>query len=223
MTGYSYNYGTAPNTKDVMQTAVIHAAGNYSTSATSTYTYDSQNRLKGVSTSTQTWGQTFDANGNLLTRTYSGASTYSDTFSYNNANELTSASNTGTGSGSATYSYDSNGNLTGVTNGASGPGALTPAQTHTYNTSNQDTSGTGTASGSSSSYTYGYSGSDQTDRVSNNTNATVYTSLGLSSEKTSGTKPTSTCAVAAACSTANGLRRATSTTISLMGSARLWA
>jgi hypothetical protein len=63
----------------------------------------------------------------------------------------------------------------------------TVQSSHDDNTANQDTSGTGTATGSSSSYTYGYSGTDQTDRVSNNSDATVYTSLGLSTEKTSAT------------------------------------
>jgi RHS repeat-associated protein len=57
--------------------------------------------------------------------------------------------------------------------------------TRSYNTTNQDTSGTGTATGSSSSYSYGYSGTDQTDRVSTAGNTAVYTSLGLSTEKTS--------------------------------------
>jgi hypothetical protein len=42
------------------------------------------------------------------------------------------------------------------------------AQTHTYNTT-----------GASSSYSYGYSGTDQSDRVSTNGDATVYTSLGF--------------------------------------------
>jgi RHS repeat-associated protein len=92
-----------------------------------------------------------------------------------------------TNAGNATYNYDANGNLTTVTNGTSGAGPLTHAQTHSYNTTNQDTSGTGTVSGSSSSYSYGYSGTDQTDRVSTAGNTAVYTSLGLSTEKTSAT------------------------------------
>ena len=72
-------------------------------------------------------------------------------------------------------------------NGTEGAGPLSHAQTHTYNTANQDISGTGTATGSSSSYNYDYSGTDQTDRVSNSSNAAVYTSLGLSTEQTSAT------------------------------------
>ena len=187
LTGYSDNYGSATASKDEIQSETIHVAGNYGTSVVDTYTYDSQNQLTNVTNPNQTWTVGYDANGNMTSKTYAGASTFNASYTYNNANELTSASNTGTGTGSATYSYDSNGNLTSVTNGTSGAGALTHAQTHTYNTANQDISGTGTATGSSSSYSYGYSGTNQTNRVSNASNATVYTGLGLSTEKTSAT------------------------------------
>ncbi|GER88807.1 hypothetical protein KDW_29690 [Dictyobacter vulcani] len=140
----------------------------------------------------QQWTVTYDANGNMTKKDYTGASSYSSTYSgYNADNEPTSASSTGSAngnptSGSATYAYDANGNLTSVTNGSAGAGAVSYAQSHTYNTANQDVSGTGTFSGSTQSYTFGYSGTDQTDRVTNGGTATVYTSLGLSTEKTTG-------------------------------------
>ena len=127
----------------------------------------------------------YDANGNITSKTYAGASTFNASYTYNTRNELTAASATGTKAASASYSYDANGNETSVTNGASGPGPLSLAQTHSYNTSNQDTSGSGTASGASSSYSFGYSGTDQNERVNNNSNASVCTGLGLSTEKTS--------------------------------------
>ena len=184
MTSYSYNYGSSTASKDVLQTATIHVAGNYGVSATNTYSYDSQNRLIKVVNPNQTWTVGYDANGNITSKTYAGASTFNASYTYNMSNELTSASATGTHAGSASYSYDANGNETSVTNGASGPGPLSLAQTHSYNTSNQDTSGSGTASGSSSSYSFGYSGTDQNERVNNNSNASVYTGLGLSTEKT---------------------------------------
>ncbi|WP_443090041.1 RHS repeat domain-containing protein [Dictyobacter kobayashii] len=155
---------------------------------TTTYTYDNLDRVKTITYSDHTSvSYTYDDNGNMKTRTYTGASTFNATMSYNADNEITSASSTGSNSGSATYSYDGNGNLTSVTNGSGGPGPFTRAQTHTYNAANQDISGSGTDSGSSANYTYGYSGSNQTDRVTNTGNTAVYSGLGLSTEKVGST------------------------------------
>ena len=56
---------------------------------------------------------------------------------------------------------------------------LSSSITETLNTSNQTTGG----SSAHGTYTYGYSGTNQTERVSNNAQTDVYTSLGLSSEK----------------------------------------
>ncbi|GCE07761.1 hypothetical protein KDAU_74560 [Dictyobacter aurantiacus] len=183
LTGYSYTYTNSQNAQtELMQTITVHSVNNYSSSVTATRSYDSKNQLIDVQNPNQHWTLSYDANGNNLTRTYAGASTFDATMSYNADNELTSGSSTGSNSGSATYSYDGNGNLTSVTNGSSGSGPLTHAQTHTYNAANQDISGSGTASGTSTNYTYGYSGSDQTDRVTNTGNTAVYSGLGLSSE-----------------------------------------
>ncbi|GCF08859.1 RHS repeat-associated core domain-containing protein [Dictyobacter arantiisoli] len=51
----------------------------------------------------------------------------------------------------------------------------------------QGKNATGTAPGSSTSYSYGYSGTDQSQRVTNTGNTAVYTGLGLSSENVGGT------------------------------------
>ncbi|GCE25904.1 hypothetical protein KDA_13880 [Dictyobacter alpinus] len=54
-------------------------------------------------------------------------------------------------------------------------GALSLAQTHTYNNANQDVSGSGSGTRST-----------KIQRVKNNGNSTIYTGLGLSSEKVAG-------------------------------------
>ena len=84
-----------------------------------------------------------------------------------------------------TYQYDGNGNETSLaTTGSTPPDTASLSRTETLNTANQNTGGSST----NGTYTYGYSGSNQAERVSNNAQTDIYTSLGLSSEKsTSGT------------------------------------
>ncbi|GCF08419.1 hypothetical protein KDI_19830 [Dictyobacter arantiisoli] len=99
-----------------------------------------------------------------------------------------------------TFTYDSNNNLTSSTDptGAKTQASYMPINQAYYpitktdvqgnvTTDAYDSSGTGTATGTLSSYSYGYSGTDQTNRISRGSNTTVYTSLGLSTEKTSAT------------------------------------
>ncbi|GCE19524.1 type IV secretion protein Rhs [Dictyobacter kobayashii] len=192
-TGYTYNYGPSNGSTEVMKSAVIHSANNYTQYATWNYQYDTLNQLTDVNNGVQHWALSYDANGNLKTRQYTGASSNVATYSnYNADNEPTGATSTGSyagqpTSGSATYAYDADGNLTSITNGSDGRGALSYAQTHSYNNANQDVSGTGTASGSTQSYSYGYTGIGQSERTTNNGTSTVYTGLGLSTEKTGGT------------------------------------
>ncbi|GER88519.1 hypothetical protein KDW_26810 [Dictyobacter vulcani] len=151
-----------------------------------------QTRLIDSQSPSQHWALGYDANGNMTSKQYTGASSFSATYSnYNAANEPTGSTSTGNAggqptAGNETYSYDPNGNLTGITYGTSGRGALSYAQSHSYNSANQDISGNGIATGTTKSYTQTYSGSDQSQRVSNNGTSTVYTGLGLSSEKSTG-------------------------------------
>jgi hypothetical protein len=86
-------------------------------------------------------------------------------------------------SASDTYSYDKDGNLLSVSASGNSRDALSLPQAHSYNAANQDVSGQGTATGSTVSYSYGSSGTDQTDRVNNNGVTDVYTTLGLSMEQ----------------------------------------
>ncbi|GCE25991.1 type IV secretion protein Rhs [Dictyobacter alpinus] len=187
-TGYTYNYGSSTASKEVLQSAVKHSANNYSVYGTWTYQYDSLNRLSDVKNPTQHWAIGYDTNGNMTSKQYTGASNFIATYTnFNAANQPTGASSTGNYAGkpvsaSATYSYDANGNLTAITNSGDSKGALSLAQTHTYNNANQDVSG----AGSTKTYTQSYSGTDQTQRVNNNGTSTIYTGLGLSTEKVAG-------------------------------------
>ncbi|KQR86894.1 RHS repeat-associated core domain-containing protein [Microbacterium sp. Leaf179] len=112
--GYGY---AAPGTSDDrgnVQTRTSYKEQGITAGAVTTYTYDSRNRLKKAeektgSTVSASWAYAFDANGNRtkLTRTGATGITGNKNFTYNAANQLTSA----TGD-SATWTYDAAGNQT---------------------------------------------------------------------------------------------------------------
>ncbi len=95
------------------------------TQQTTTYTYDSNNRLTKATqaggTTNITWAYTYDAAGNRLTAKRGGDVTSSQTLTYNTVGQITSDG----------YAYDKVGNLT-----------TAPGQTFTYNGAQQMTSST---------------------------------------------------------------------------------
>jgi YD repeat-containing protein len=196
---YTYTYSLSNGTTNLIQSETAQDPTNVSNHFSWAYGYDSQNRLtsavktdQATKTVNQQWSVVYDANGNMTRKTYSGASDFIATYgTFNADNEPTSATSTGhyggqSISGGDTYSYDADGNLLSVVNTGNTSSALSHPQTHVYNAANQDVSGKGTAhGGTEGSYRYGYSGTDQTERVNNNGVSDVYTGLGLSSETTS--------------------------------------
>jgi YD repeat-containing protein len=101
---YAYTRGTKET--DLRSTATDNQAGN-----TTSYSYDTLNRLTGASTGGgDTYSYTYDANGNRLTQSKNETTT---SYSYNSANQLTQA-------GTTTMSYDLAGNWTGSSLGFSG-------------------------------------------------------------------------------------------------------
>ncbi|NMP21578.1 RHS repeat-associated core domain-containing protein [Sulfobacillus harzensis] len=105
-----------------------------------------QTNASGTVLNSYSW--TYDANGNMLSKTANGTIT---NLSYNAANEMTQ-------NGSYTYTYDANGNLTGSSAGLS----------LSYNAANQTTSIT-PAGGSADPMTY--SGVGQANRLTEGSNA----------------------------------------------------
>ncbi len=162
---YSYLSGTT-------QTALLQSVDqldpvSHSATYHRAYSYDSQNRLTvadatKAGTETEKWSYAYDNAGNRTQDILAipGQPTVTNTYTYAPGNELLTKQLQG--GASTSYSYDGNGNLTGSTGGPS----------FTYNTKNQ------TTNIGSDSYTY--SGADQQDRVQVNTDAFVYTGLGLS-------------------------------------------
>jgi len=73
-----------------------------------TYGYDSLDRLTAASTSSTSMGFTYDANGNRLTRTGSGAASYTVPSTNNRVTAIS-------GTPSRTYSYDAAGNVSSYT------------------------------------------------------------------------------------------------------------
>lgn len=112
------------------------------------YSYDGGGRLTGAAqtggTGANTYAYTYDANGNRLTATVTGAAPSSQTFTANAANQITSTG----------YSYDGTGNLTADTTG-----------TNTYNGAEQMTAVT-RAGGT---YAYTYAGASQNEVLSETT------------------------------------------------------
>jgi RHS repeat-associated protein len=113
---------------------------------TSTYTYDTDNRLTKAVVGSTTYNYAYDTAGNLCAKATSCAS---PTFTYNAANELT-ASPAG-----STYTYDANGNETA---GYATIAGTSTAITASYNNRNQTSSITPSGSGARS-FTYADSNS----------------------------------------------------------------
>jgi YD repeat-containing protein len=184
---YTYTYGLSNGTTNLIQSETAQDPTNASNHFSWAYGYDSQNRLtsavktdQATNTVNQQWSVVYDANGNMTKKTYSGASDFIATYgTFNADNEPTSATSTGhyggqSISGGDTYSYDADGNLLSVVNSGNTSSALSHPQTHVYNAANQDVSGKGTAhGGTEGSYSYGYSRTDQTERVNNNQRPSV--------------------------------------------------
>jgi len=161
LTNFTYSY------KGSLIGSMIDAGGN-----TTTYTYDTRNRLTEASTTGLFSGITdlkygYDQAGNrtsssvTLSGTGTPPATMSTTYSYNAANELTSRLQ---GSTTTTYSYDANGNLTGASSGA----------TLAYNALNQTTSISGN--------TFTYRGADQTERTKVNSTSFISSYNGITSQ-----------------------------------------
>jgi hypothetical protein len=77
-------------------------------SGTTTYAYDTRNRLTSKVTPFGTLSYTFDAAGNLLTLKSSNSGGASDTYTYDQLNRLATVTDA---SGATTYAYDAVGNL----------------------------------------------------------------------------------------------------------------
>ncbi|MGF9663173.1 RHS repeat-associated core domain-containing protein [Arthrobacter crystallopoietes] len=148
------------------------------TGAVTTYGYDKMARLTSAAVGTVTDSWTYDANGNRLTASKTGAATVH--YAYNAADQLcwtgsTAGTCTAPPAGAALYTYDANGNNT-----KSG----TP--TSIWNTFNQMTSHTR----STTALPFTYAGPSNTERTSAGTTTFVNGLLGLT-RQTSGTTTTS--------------------------------
>ncbi len=142
---YAYSYGTSPVKDGALATRRVDVPNSLTTS----YAYDTLNRLtaatekNGGGATTASWNYGYDNAGNRTGATINGAA---NTFGFNNANELTSRNGNSSG-----FSYDPNGNETGAV------GAATRTA-ETWNDHNQLTSAT--AGGSSIPFTYTGLGQD---------------------------------------------------------------
>ena len=161
LTSFTYTYLTATGGTESVRASVTDKDGNRTT-----YGYDALNRLTNAVTkssggaTTATYAYSYDGANN---RTSATTPTGSTTYSYNTANELTSRVTNGS---TTTSTYDANGNLTGETNG------LTLA----YNVLNQTGSVTPAGQGAQQ---YTYSGPNEAQRVAVNGTAVRYSKLGL--------------------------------------------
>lgn len=156
-TTYCYNSGAAAPTcatgastdRSQLQWAKDNMIGGLTTS----YAYDTSGRIQTVTqsggASANTWNFTYDARGNRLTSTVTGASPSSQTLTYNAANQITSTG----------YSYDGAGNLT-----------ATPSATYTYNGAQQMTKA---VTGATTS-TYTYAGTSQNQVLSEVVGSTTF-------------------------------------------------
>jgi RHS repeat-associated protein len=151
---YTFNNGTKDTQLKQTATEADSVANN-----TYSYSYDALNELKQATVTAGTgisYGYTYDANGNMTTKSAGAATT---TMAYNAANELcwlyvgtSSNSCSSSPSGSTTFTFDANGNETGNSGGSS----------FSYNAKNQTTAIT---FGGTTLSPLTYSGSDQTQRT----------------------------------------------------------
>lgn len=159
LTSFSYTYSLSSQDTALRQTV---AENDPIANLTTTYTYDSLDRLLTAANSSTTLNYSYDQDGNRCSTTTNCSS---PTYQYNGANELTSSP------GVSSYSYDQNGNMTGNSAGAS----------LSYNAKNQPTAITdhgGTLSGLS------YADADQTQRTAAGSSTYANSPLGVIIEKT---------------------------------------
>jgi RHS repeat-associated protein len=143
---------------------------------TTSYTYDTRNRLTGASGPglSRTYG--YDNNSNRTSKTEGGTTT---NYGYNAANELcwsgpTSGTSCTVPSGNTSYTYDPNGNLTGSSSGWS----------LAYNPKDQTTSIT--KPGGTALAPMAYAGGSQTQRTQAGQASFVNSALGVASATSSG-------------------------------------
>jgi RHS repeat-associated protein len=163
LTSFSYTYAQGTTDRALRQTMTDHV-----TNDTTTYAYDTWNRLTTANrsaTGAVDFQYAYDPVGNMTSKTISGTTT---AMAYNAANELTS-------SGSTPFTYDGNGNLTG---------SPTTGLSFSYNAKNQTTSIT-PAGGSAIAFSY--ADATQRERTGKGSIAYVNHFLGIGNEQ-SGTQ-----------------------------------
>jgi RHS repeat-associated protein len=146
-TKYSYTTSNGADS-DQLQTATDTLTGKVTTYG---YVDQAGNKTTHLTGVTQTggsgdvnWAFTYDANGNRLTSNETGAATFSQTLTFNAANQITTSG----------YSYDGAGNLT-----------ASPGASYAYNGAEQMTSST--VNGVKT--TYAYAGASQAELLSETT------------------------------------------------------
>ncbi|MEV8183409.1 RHS repeat-associated core domain-containing protein [Specibacter sp. NPDC078692] len=154
---YCYSAGstapTCPTTAAADRSKIQWVNDNLTGSATA-YTYDGASRLTKAATSggtapAITYNYSYDARGNRLTASTTGATTTNQTFTVNAANQITSTG----------HSYDGTGNLTADPNGS-----------YAYNGADQMT----TVTKNGASYQYSYAGTNQNELLSQTTATGTY-------------------------------------------------
>ena len=147
ITGISYSDGTTPNVTNITYNADGQMTGMTDGTGTSSWTYDSLNRLtQSTNGAGATVQYTYDLAGNLTGITYPNGKPV--TRAYNAGNELTGV--TDWLGHTTTFGYDPNGNLTSTAY-ANGTTAAT-----TYNAANQVTNIADTGTGGTSLASFGY-------------------------------------------------------------------
>jgi RHS repeat-associated protein len=171
-TSFVYTYTTTTVDKSLVYQSVENDPSTGGVAVTSTYTYDTDNRLTKAVVGSTTYNYAYDTAGNLCAKATSCAS---PTFTYNAANELT-ASPAG-----STYTYDANGNETA---GYATIAGTSTAITASYNIRNQTSSITPSGSGARS---FTYADSNSTNRTASG--STTFDSSGnnVVRQTTSGT------------------------------------
>lgn len=167
-----YNFGT---------TNMQQSVANYLTGVTTSYIYDTQNRLTNANTGNPSTSQAYiyDADGNLNYESLGGVGVA--TLAYNQADQLCWLAGgilanpcAGPPAGSITYSYDANGNQVATSNG----------EAISYNAVNQTTSLTPQAG--APALTMAYTGTDSTQRTQAGTTSFTNNVFGVATSTTAG-------------------------------------
>jgi YD repeat-containing protein len=168
LTGISYSDGTTPNVTNIIYNADGQMTGMTDGTGTSSWTYDSLNRLTQCTNGAgATVKYAYDLANNLTGITYPNGQTV--TRAYNAANELTGV--TDWLGHTTTFGYDPNGNRTSTAY-ANGTTAAT-----TYNAANQVTTIADTGTGGTSLASFGY-----TRDANNQVTQVVPTGVGQSTQ-----------------------------------------